>query len=133
MARTKKDQAEFERLYHDLAMARSMRWPEYPMPAPMTTSQILDNLEDGGIRWGSPQKVARGWFPIAGGYSGSARVTHGCSNGVSHSRDGNETTTQGMGRMYKTQADAWRALRHELTINFAHELAKIDNHIKECE
>ncbi len=42
----------------------------------MTIEEIKGSLEEGGIKWGSHQKVARGWF--ANFYNGVATVTYGC-------------------------------------------------------
>lgn len=127
MAMTKKEQAEMERLRFDLALARAMRWPSYPKPASMTVAEIKDSLVDGGVQYGSPQKVARGWFTNA--YS--QRLTYGCSNGISHNNDGDKTTTQNMGQMYRTKADAARAMRFEMTEDFAKKLAAVDRIISE--
>ena len=126
---TKAEQKRMADLEEALALARSMRWPEYNLPASMTESEIRANLVDGGIRYGSPQKVARGYFTN----SHTGRVTYGCSDGIHHSADGDTTTTQGMGVMYLTEADAWRAVRYRMTERFARELAKVDQKISETE
>lgn len=122
---TKKEQAEFERLRSDLALARAMRWPDYPKPASMTAQEIAAAKVPGGTRYGHPQMVAMGWFQN----SYSRRVTLGCSDGVHHSTDGNTTGSQNAGIMYRDKADAWRAMRHELTEKYAKELAEIDRQI----
>ena len=116
-------------LEHALLLARAMRFPDYPVPRPMTYEEIKANLVEGGVRHGHPQKVARGWFYNA--YIGShtsygGRVTYGCSDGIHHSTEGDTTTTQDCGRMYRTKADAVMALRHDLTTQCAEILAKVD-------
>jgi len=129
MAMNKTEQAAFEKLRSDLALSRAMRWPDYPEPAPMTRAEIEANKVDGGMKWGKPQKVARGWFQNA--YD--QRISHGCSDGHGHDRHGDTTSSQGMGRMYATKADALRAMRIEMTENFAGRLAAVDRQIAEAE
>lgn len=129
MAMTKAEKAEMDRLRNDLALARAMRWPSYAKPARMTYDQIRDNLVDGGVKWGSRQKVARGWFQNA--YS--QRVSYGCSDGTFHSQGGDTTSSQNMGEMWATKADALRAMRLEMTEDFAKKLAAVDRQIEEAE
>lgn len=129
MAMNKAEQKRMADLDEALALARSMRWPEYNLPAPMSEAEIRDNLVDGGMKYGSLDRVARGYF----GNSHSGRVTFGCSNGHSHNAEGDKTTTQGMGRMYAFEHDAWRAVRYEMTLRFAKELARVDLKISETE
>ena len=129
MAMTKKEQAEMQRLRDDLALARAMRWPDYPKPAPMTHAEINANLVEGGERFGRRQMVARGWYQNS--YSG--RVTYGCSTTIHHSSEGDTTTSQHMGVMYRTKAAALMAMRLEMTEKFAKELAKVDRLIAEAE
>ena len=127
MAMNKKEQAEMDRLRSDLALARAMRWPSYPKPAPVTREWIDANLVDGGMQMGRRQRVARGWFinSYIDGY-GSPRATFGCSDGYGHNSDGDTTTTQKMGRMYATKEEALQALRWEVTERVAAILAGID-------
>ena len=125
MAMTKKEQAELQRLRDDLDLARAMRWPDYAQPAPMTEAEIKANLVEGGLKYGSRQMVARGWFCAAS----TGRVTYGCSSGLFHSREGDTTNTQNMGVMYATKADALRAMRIEMTQAFARNLAEVDKQI----
>ncbi len=132
MAMTKKEQAEMERLRTDLAMARAMRWPDYPKPEPMTREQIKENLVEGGERYGRRQEVARGWFYNAylGGYS-QPTATYGCSDGLNYNSEGDTTSTQNMGRMYATKFEALCALRLDLTEQVARLLAGVDRQISE--
>lgn len=126
MAMNKTEQARVEQLEDALARARALRWPGYHSPAPMTLADIQANLVDGGKKWGITQKVARGYFANAH----AQRVTYGCSDGIHHNKNGDATDTQQMGRMYALEIDAWRAIRHELTIEYAKTLAKIDAEIE---
>jgi hypothetical protein len=132
MAMNKSEKAEMEALRNALALSRAMRFPDYPVPQPMTYEEIRSSLTDGGLRFGSRQKVARGWFYNAhlGGHGPySNRVTYGCSDGIHHSIDGDVTTSQGTGQMYRTREEASRALRHELTTKCAEVLAAVDRAI----
>src|SRR3989442_598172 len=121
MAMNKAERAELDRLKTALAL----HWPAYLVPVPMTYDQILAaKTVDGPKRYGygSPEKIAVGWFYNAH----TRRVTQGCSSGNSHNFDGLGTTSQGMGRMFKTKAEAAMAMRIEVTAKFADELAAID-------
>lgn len=133
MAMTKAEQAEMQRLRDDLALSRAMRWPDYPMPQAVTREWIAANLVDGGIRYSSAQRVARGWFINAylGGYS-RPKVTLGCSDGVHHNTEGDVTVSQNMGRMYATKREALQALRLTLTEMCAKILADVDSQLADC-
>lgn len=136
MAMNKKELAEMERLRADLALARALRWPSYPKPKPVTREWIEANLIDGDPKYGSgrPSRIAQGWFYSAylGGYRGPD-VSHGCSDGLYHSpSDPRKTTTQNMGRMYATKAEALMALRHDVTETVANILARIDRDLEEA-
>jgi hypothetical protein len=120
MAMTKKEQEEMALLREARDMARAMRWPEYPCPARMTAAEINAAKVPGGVKHGSQQMVARGWF-----FWGT-RVTYGCSDGIHHAVEGDVTTSQNAGRMFRTKLDALRAMRIERTIEVARELARID-------
>jgi len=124
MAMNKSEKAEFEAFKLERDMARSLRWPEYRKPSTMTDAEIQMEKRGGG----GFNDVARGWFCNA--YSGS--VTYGCSNGVNHNRDGDRTTTQGTGKMYRYKSEALRAMRIEMTIDYAKKLAAVDWFISEA-
>lgn len=126
MAMTKAEKARMDELEAAVKLARSMRWPEYPEPATLTKSEIQDRREPGGERYGSRQMVARGWF---GNSFDQGRVSYGCSDGNNHSPSGDTTDTQGVGHMYPSEADAWRAIRHKMTFKFAKILARVDDEI----
>lgn len=129
MAMTKAEKLRMDNLERALRMARALRWPDYPMPQSMSRDDIeATKVRATKDRWGHDVIVAFGYFPNP--YS--VRVTHGCSNGTSHNREGNITTTQGMGMMYKTQLEAWQFIRHRLTEEFSEKLAKVDEAIAAC-
>lgn len=134
MAMNKKERAEMERLREDLALAKAMKWPDYPMPSTVTRQWIDDNLVDGGVKYNIHQKVARGWFYNANILSFNRhRPTYGCSNGMTHAVEGDVTTSQSAGRMFATKLDALRALRLDLTEQCATILASVDKQIAECD
>lgn len=127
MAMTKGERERMERLERAVKLSRAMSWPSYPLPSPMTGYEIDAEKVDGAVRYGSPERIARGWF--ANSYDGGT-VTHGCSNGTNHSsRSADSTNTQGTGRMYRTEADAWMVVRIEMTEKFSAILADVDARI----
>ena len=128
MAMNKAEKAELQAARDALALVRAMHFPDYPVPQPMSREEIEAAKVDGGMQYGSPQKVARGYFynVYFGSFGEPTKVTYGCSSGSTHSSAGDTTTTQNMGRMYATEADAWRAARHEATTKVAKILADID-------
>jgi len=131
---TKAEKAEMERLRNDLALSRAMRWPDYPVPSPMTYEDINASLVEGGIRYGHRQKVARGWFwGVHLGTFGRKKfsVAYGCSDGSKHAPEGDATTSQNMGRMYRTKLEALQAARIEMTAQCAEALADLDREIAE--
>jgi hypothetical protein len=125
MAMTKAEKARVEELEKALRLARALRLPDYPKPASMTRDEITANLVPGGEKYGRRQKVAFGYFYN----THSVTVSRGCSDGMTHSWSGDVTTTKNMGVMYSDEADAWRAVRHELTEKYARQLADIDARI----
>jgi len=130
MAMTKAERQELENALTEAAMARALRFPTDANPKPMTRDEINQaSTHDGRASWGGASKVARGWF-----YNAYAmRVTYGCSNGINHSTEGNQTSTQSCGRMYRTKVEALRAMRHEKVREVASQLAAIDKQIEDEE
>ena len=128
MAMNKTEQKRVADLERDIAWLKALSWPHYAMPASMTYDEIKANLVEGGLRHGRPQMVAKGF--AANAYQ-DGRVSPICSNGVNHGH-GDTTTTQGMGRLFANEADAWRVLRLELTERYASNLARIDAEIARC-
>ncbi|ABS14238.1 hypothetical protein Oant_1522 [Brucella anthropi ATCC 49188] len=124
----KTEKAEMERLRHDLALSRALRWPSYPSPSPMTRDDIEASKCDVVARFGTSSKVARGYFANVH----SIRVDKGWSDGFRHGYSDN-SSTQGMGRLFRTDVEAWQYLRHEVTVRYAGELAFIDRMIAEAE
>jgi hypothetical protein len=121
MAMTKAERLRMETLDKALRLARALHWPTYAEPAPMTREEIEAAKVPGGTKYGRQQMVALGWF--ANSYS--RHVERGCSNGVNHGH-GDKTSAQGMGQLFRTEADAWRFIRCELTREYAERLAAID-------
>lgn len=130
MAMTKAEQARMENLEKALKYARALRWPDYAQPSPMTIVEIDANKTSGGVKWrGEHEKVAMGW--LANSYD-RGRVERGCSNGTNHG-SGNTTSTQGCGRLFRSEADAWRFIRLEMTERFSEILASVDERIERAE
>lgn len=134
MAMNKTEQKRMADLDHALRLARALRWPDYPEPAPMSGAEINDSKAPGGFKrylreTQEREMVARGWFVST--YQ-QGNVTYGCSNGVNHDRDGDSTSTQGMGQMFRTEEEAYRYLRVLKTREYAEHLAKIDAEIERC-
>lgn len=123
MAMNKSEKAKFDRLQIERDMARSLRWPHYPKPEPITKAEIDVETK------GHFNSVMRGWFHNS--YE-EARVTYGCSNGINHNRDGDKTNAQTMGVMFRWKSDALKMMRHEMTEKYAKELADIDRRIDEA-
>lgn len=117
-----------DELERGIRAAKAMRWPDYGRPAPMTRQEIEASKVMGGAKQGRVQMVARGWF--AGSHD-RGTVSFGCSDGVHHDRSRDTTSSQNMGVMFKSEADAWRSIRVELTERFAEQLARIDAKIAE--
>ena len=131
MAMTKAERERLSRAENDLASAKALSWPSYQKPKPMTADEIRSNLVNGGKKWGNTERVARGWFSHY--HSENWQATYGCSNGFSHSVQGDTTSTQGAGKMFSSKADALRAIRIEATERFAFLLAKLDEAIADTE
>lgn len=134
MAMTKKELAELAALKEQLAKARALRWPVGPRPQPMTYDEIKAARAPGGMRYGQPQMVARGYFVCQKGpmFRPSWQVTYGCSDGYSHSPDGDVTTSQNMGTMYRTELEAWQGVQHRAVEAAAHELMVIEQEIEKA-
>lgn len=116
MAMNKSEKAEFDAFKLERDMARSLRWPEYTKPVRMTDAEIKMEMARSGAN------VARGWFQNAYRHA----VTYGCSNGVSHNTDGEKTTSQNSGYMFRYKSEALRAMRIEMTLDYAKKLAGVD-------
>lgn len=112
MAMTKHEQAEMEELRIRLALA----WPEYPVPQAVSFATGIGS-----------NHLRSGWFMNA--YNGE--ISEGCSTGVFHSRRSTtKTDSQNAGKMYDSKLDALKAMRHEMTREFAEKLRKVDQKIE---
>lgn len=129
MAMTKAERAALDKAEHEARLARALRFPTDPVPKPMSIDDIRAARTHKSVKYGLEHVVARGWFYNA--YS--ARVTLGCSDGVHHNKDGDTTATQYAGCMYRTKAEALRAMRHEKVREVAETLARIDKQIEDAE
>lgn len=118
----KKEQQAFDDLKADLAAARALSWPSYPVP--LRTVAASDG------------ETVSGWnFNARRDYDS---VFEAWSTTISHGEGRNKPSEYGSGsqgrvRLFATRADALRALRYEKTERFARELAKIDAQIAEAE
>lgn len=135
----KKEQAAFDANRFERDMARAMRWPEYDKPVPMTIEQIRAEIEAGNTKEfndeffrGGKIRAFVGWgfyfhreesrvYSVAVTRTSRA-IIEDDGRAVSWSRDGNA--------VYRTEADALRALRHTMTERFSSLLAVIDSRIK---
>lgn len=125
MAMTKAEKAEMDTLREARDLARALAWPSYPCPSPMTYDEVRANLTTeipASYGRGQPRKVCVGWFKSA--YNGT--VSKGWSDGISHSTTMHPDGSQNKGLIYRTYDDAAHALRHELTIKLARQLADAD-------
>jgi hypothetical protein len=123
MAMNKAEKARVAELEQALALC----WPPYAAPAPITREEIDAALIEvtPRDRAGRTRKVALGWVYNA---YGEGRIEPAWSDGVSHGR-GNHTgdsASQGMGRLYRSEAEAAMALRLEMSRDFARKLAAVD-------
>jgi hypothetical protein len=124
MSMTKKESAAFDAIEEQLASAFSLGWPQEPEPKPMTYEEVK------ALQGDSWNKLITGWFMNAyfGSMHGGRSVTQGCTNGVNHDSDcTTKTSTQGMGRMYRTRDEALLAMRWDFCRQFAKKLAWVDS------
>lgn len=123
LTKVQKDHIESLEIQRD--MARALRWPSYDVPRPLTAAQIKAMPRDvEGLLYGA--SGVSGWFFN----TYSKNVSHGWSTGHTHNSVGDKNAMQHCGRMYATQADAWRAMRHDMTTIVARDLAFVDAKIK---
>ena len=125
MAMTKAEKKLMDDAAEDIELARALASAIVIIgqqePSPMTEDEIKSALIDGGMRHGSRQRVARGWFVN----EHAGRLTLGCSTGYSHSSSGDVTTSQNMGRMYRTVSDALFVLRRRRALAAAKSIAAV--------
>lgn len=107
MAMTKAEKALLDQFRERAALTL----PPYERPKPARV--------DGG-NYNNP---VPGWFCNVH----SREITHGCSNGISHSRFRTDRTeSQGHGVMYATKFDAAKALRWAVTEMVMSQIAAVD-------
>jgi len=125
MPMTKAEKAQMDNLYDRLAL----RWPSDKAPEPMTLEEIkMACVHDGKhAHGGGATKVARGW--LANPYE--LHVVIGSSNGMSHGR-GNELSTRGPGRLFRTRIDALTYIKHAKAKEFAAVMGEIERKIEEA-
>lgn len=122
MAMTKAEKAKQDELQQRLAALKAIAALDDPLPQPMTYDEIKAALKPGGkTHYGASSKVARGWFAN----HHTMEVTRGCSDGGYHSTEGDVTTSQQMGEMYRTEAEAWLVVRHRTALEAVATLAKV--------
>ena len=124
---TKAEKARMEELETALALC----WPGYQAPTPMTREEINAAKVDLPSRSNSPMRTrqgAVGWFFNA--YN--ARLSRGWSDGMYHNSDSEfgDRASQQMGRMYRTREEAAKAMRLEMSRDFARKLAAVDRIIR---
>jgi len=108
MAMTKKEQEQVQELKRKLSTLAALRWTEKVLPDVPPRSKFTEGL-------------TTGWLPCY------TRVEPACSSVVSHAiGQTHETTSQGSRSLYSTKLLALKALRHEMELRFANELAGID-------
>lgn len=118
---TKKEQAAFADLEHQLRLAKALRFTE-SVERDVQPPSCMGN-----------EKLRKGWDYNAylGGYS-APRVEKACTSAIYHNfGDDTKTTTQGARSLFSTKLLALRALRVEVESKVAEILAKIDEQIEE--
>lgn len=115
MAMTKKEREHLESLERQLREARALRF----------TEDVPPDVEP-------PEKCS---LPLSRGFlfnSYNRSITKACSSSIHHcGYDDLKTTTQGSRRLFSTELRACKAMRRELELQFAKELAEIDAKIEE--
>lgn len=103
----------------ELLLSRAFCFPTQPEPKQMSSDEVKTAVE------ASPKKLITGWFWNA--YADNFRITQGCSDWVYHNSNGvDKITTQNMGRIYSSRADAILAARWDMCRRFAAALARLD-------
>lgn len=103
----------------ELLLSRAFCFPTQPEPKPMSSDEVKAAVG------ASPKHLITGWFWHA--YADNFRITQGCSNWANHNSGGiDKTTTQNMGRIYRTKAEAFCAARWDMCRRFAAALVRLD-------
>lgn len=125
MAMTKKEQQMLDDLRKACDYARALRWPEYELPKPMPPDEVRAKMVTPCMRYGKESLCTKGWS-----YNEYSRLVMPIwSDGVYHTTS--DPTNGGQwshnaGTLYRTKADALRALRLALTISYSQELDRVD-------
>lgn len=131
----KKEQAAFDEAVTDMYAARALRWQD-DKPEPMSVDEIKAEIAAGNaveiLRYGQPRKIFSGWSYNAYGEGYVSVLGHDgvYSYGAAYNGKISDSASQSGGPIYRTQADALRALRYDMTVKYARSLAKIDAQIK---
>lgn len=134
----KKEQAAFDEALTDMYAARALRWQD-DKPEPMTVDEIKAEIDAGNYSEvrndysTSTRKAFIGWtYYVQRDNSCVERMGTDGSSFVFCRNDGTPdgSWTRTGHAIYRTQADALRALRYDLTVKYARSLAKIDAQIK---
>lgn len=140
MAMNKAERATYEGAVAALESARSMRWPEYDKPAQMTRDEIALELKGPNVvdapSWnaGSTRKAVVLWTYNT--YSGLVSKIASDGNSTAGLRyDGkvSDGWSRSIANLYRTKEEALHALRYELTVKYAEQLARIDRMIRDAE
>ena len=112
MAMNKAEQAAFEALERDLAF----RWPTVAEPEPMPVPAGADGYVDGWVFNSYSAAVERRWSTavVNGGFVGDKRSSHASQRGV---------------RLYRTEADAYIAMRWQMCREMAAKLHNVDKRL----
>lgn len=113
MAMNKKEQAEFDKLKFDLASARALSWTSKVLP------DLMPPIGFGGL--------TKGWMYRVHSMS----VVPACSSSTGHDIGRNDkTSSQSPRALYSTKLLALKALRYEMEIIAAANLANVDFQIE---
>ena len=118
MAMTKAEREKMANLERARDLARALRWPDYPEPTP--SSRVGKGYDK------SRENLAYGYFAN----EHTPHVTRGCRSSINHCIEGDKSFSQGLGRMFDTEEEAWRWIRLRQTEKFAEILARTDAEIR---
>lgn len=128
---TKAEKAEFERIKHEVRLARAFSWPVGSVPEPLSADVIKKLAETAKCKDGNGIVLwyARVWLE---GFT----VSRGCSNGRNHSdslgvSENRYCNFQGCGTFFRTRLEALLWVRCKMTRLVAEKLAAIDLKIEQ--
>jgi hypothetical protein len=131
MAMNQTEKAAMQTLRERVAFLEAQLPREWAVPVPLTR----DEIEAEAGKRGNTLRVAAGWYwHEYEAERGGDPVTHGCSTISSHcDYDVARTTSQRMGRMYRTKLEALVAARIHAFTTFHKRLAALDVRIAEAQ